>query len=588
MFLSLKNRMKKETKACQNCKKDFTIEMEDFNFYEKIKVPAPTFCPECRMVRRLMWRNERSLSKRECGFCEKSIISMYSDVSVPAYCTDCWNGGNWDQFQNAKSYDFSKPFFEQLKELFQINPRFYSYKFGNFVNSEFVNYAKDDKNVYLSFSVISCEDVLYSSVIDKSKNSLDCSNVFKVDGCFENISCDGNYNTKYAVQSQSCIDSYFIYDCVNCSNCFMSSNLRNQQYFFKNQKLSKEEYLEQIQEYELHTYSGNEKAKEEFDLMIKEKAFHKYSFIYGSENVTGNYIHHARNIKKCFDVYEVENISYGNRVIFAKDVYDVSGCSYAEIIYESMGASQNSFMDFFCYITIEGCRECQYSLILRNCSNCFGCVGLTNAQYCIFNKQYSKEEYFELIEKIKKHMMDMPYIDSKGRVFAYGEFFPYDLCPFGYNEGNAHDFFPISKAEAQNNGYSWKEKNKKDYKVTVNNTDLPDDINDVLENILNEVISCSGSGNQMTQCTNAFNIVPAELQFYKQKNLPLPRFCPNCRFYERLKYRNPLKLWKRNCMCDKENHQHKTKKCQNEFETSYAPDRPEIVYCEKCYQQEVY
>ncbi len=28
--------------------------------------------------------------------------------------------------------------------------------------------------------------------------------------------------------------------------------------------------------------------------------------------------------------------------------------------------------------------------------------------------------------------------------------------------------------------------------------------------------------------------------------------------------------------------------CQNEFETSYAPDRPEIVYCERCYQQEVY
>jgi len=26
----------------------------------------------------------------------------------------------------------------------------------------------------------------------------------------------------------------------------------------------------------------------------------------------------------------------------------------------------------------------------------------------------------------------------------------------------------------------------------------------------------------------------------------------------------------------------------NEFETAYAPDRPEIVYCEKCYQQEVY
>lgn len=34
---------KSETKICQNCKKDFTIDPEDFKFYEKIKVPSPTF-----------------------------------------------------------------------------------------------------------------------------------------------------------------------------------------------------------------------------------------------------------------------------------------------------------------------------------------------------------------------------------------------------------------------------------------------------------------------------------------------------------------------------------------------------------------
>ena len=36
--------MNPETKNCQNCKKDFTIESEDFAFYEKIKVPPPTWC----------------------------------------------------------------------------------------------------------------------------------------------------------------------------------------------------------------------------------------------------------------------------------------------------------------------------------------------------------------------------------------------------------------------------------------------------------------------------------------------------------------------------------------------------------------
>ena len=135
---------------------------------------------------------------------------MYSDTDeAPVYCTECWNGSGWDQFKNARDYDFSKPFFTQLKELFKINPRFYSYKFGNLINSEFTNFAVDDKNCYLSYSVVGCEDVMYCETIDKSKNSIDSYAVMKIDGCSYNIDCEGNYNTHYAVQSQNCIDSFF-------------------------------------------------------------------------------------------------------------------------------------------------------------------------------------------------------------------------------------------------------------------------------------------------------------------------------------------------------------------------------------------
>ena len=81
-------------------------------------------------------------------------------------------------------------------------------------------------------------------------------------------------------------------------------------------------------------------------------------------------------------------------------------------------------------------------------------------------------------------------------------------------------------------------------------------------------------------------------------NLPLPRLCSNCRHYQRIKQRNPLKLWHRQCQCAGEKsdnkvyqntiqHFHSNEHCPNEFETTYSPDRKEIVYCEKCYQQEV-
>ncbi|MFZ1019443.1 MAG: hypothetical protein WAN61_00420 [Minisyncoccia bacterium] len=106
--------------------------------------------------------------------------------------------------------------------------------------------------------------------------------------------------------------------------------------------------------------------------------------------------------------------------------------------------------------------------------------------------------------------------------------------------------------------------------------------------MIGKVIECEHQGKCNEQCTEAFKIIESELQFYQRMNLPIPHLCPNCRHYQRLKQRNPLKLWHRSCMCDKTNHFHGKEKCEVEFETSYAPERPEIIYCEKCYQQEVY
>ena len=109
---------------------------------------------------------------------------------------------------------------------------------------------------------------------------------------------------------------------------------------------------------------------------------------------------------------------------------------------------------------------------------------------------------------------------------------------------------------------------------------------DIPANILDQILECEHGGACDEQCTKAFKIVPQELQLLAQMRLPLPRLCPNCRHVERFKQRNPLELWHRVCMCDKSNHGH-LGKCPNEFETSYAPERPEIVYCEQCYNSEV-
>ena len=67
------------------------------------------------------------------------------------------------------------------------------------------------------------------------------------------------------------------------------------------------------------------------------------------------------------------------------------------------------------------------------------------------------------------------------------------------------------------------------------------------------------------------------IALYRKTRLPIPWKHPDVRYDERLALRNPRHLWKRPCG-----------KCGKEMETTYAPERPEIVYCESCYLQEVY
>src|SRR3990167_7855253 len=143
--------MKAETKICQNCKKDFVIEADDFGFYEKMKVPLPTFCPECRFQKRLLFRNNRVFYKTKCALCSKSMISLYSkNKEFIIYCYECWFSDKWDIMSYGRDYDFSIPFFTQFQTLQKRVPRANLYR-DNFIASDYCNYGKDFKECYLSF-----------------------------------------------------------------------------------------------------------------------------------------------------------------------------------------------------------------------------------------------------------------------------------------------------------------------------------------------------------------------------------------------------------------------------------------------------
>jgi hypothetical protein len=259
-----------------------------------------------------------------------------------------------------------------------------------------------------------------------------------------------------------------------------------------------------------------------------------------------------------------------------------------ELIYETLIAGMGAYNIKFCTQIFPNAKNLTYCMFSNNSSDLFGCIGLRKKQYCILNKQYTKEEYEELVPKIIEHMSAMPYIDQKGRVYKYGEFFPSEFSFLPYKATGAYEFFPLSEKEAKAKGFLWYETSKQNYKITLKNSEIPDDIKDINKDILDQAIECAHQGSCQHECTGAFRVIEMELEFLKRMNLPLPRLCTNCRHYERLLLRNSPSLFQRTCMCDKEGHFHGAEKCEVEFETSYAPDRPEIVYCEKCYQQEVY
>ncbi|OGI57255.1 hypothetical protein A3B85_01700 [Candidatus Nomurabacteria bacterium RIFCSPHIGHO2_02_FULL_37_13] len=590
---------KSQNVVCQNCKKDFTIEPEDFNFYEKIKVSPPTWCPECRAIRRLIWRNERSLYHNTCAFSGKSIISMFSpETKLVVYDRDIWWSDKWDPFDYGMDYDFSKPFFEQFQELLKRVP-LANLGNTNMVNSDYANHCLDCRNCFLLYASITVENVLYSTGMVNVKDSLDLYKIIKSEQCYEDVLCGSIFNTHFSYDSDECINSIFLTSCLNLQDCLGCVNLRHKSHCVFNKQYSKEEYEKIRASYNLDSYIGLEKFKKKYAEFLKTQ-FRRFAFIYKSINVTGDNMIHSKNGRMLFDIFgELENSKYVCHVAAGlKESYDGYGAgAHAEFMYESIDTGVEGSRQLFSIIN-HSCLATHYTYMCYSSKFLFGCIGVRNRDYAILNKKYTKDEYEKLLPKIIKHMQEMPYTDTMGRVYKYGEFFPMELSPFSYNETIIQEYYPLDKKTVFEYGLKWKEISERDYKIEIKSEDLPDHIKDVDESIVGKVIECMHKGECNQQCTEAFKIREDELKFYKKINIALPRLCPNCRHFERLKKRNPMKLWHRQCMCDptsqsydgqsKINHFHGKEKCTVEFETSYAPDRPEIVYCEKCYQQEVY
>jgi hypothetical protein len=586
--------MEPETKNCQNCQKDFLIESEDLNFYEKMKIPAPTFCAECRFQKRLMFRNDRTLYKRKCDLTGKDMVTFFApDKNVKVYFNKDWWGDAWEAKDFGQDYDPSKNFFEQFNELQKKTPWPNLIVDSTNINCDYANNTSASKNCYLVFDASRCENVYYSEIIANSRDSMDCTTLNKGELCYDVVDGNGS-KIKYSENCDECLDTWFSKDCVGCSNCFGCVNLRKKSYCIWNQQYTKEEYSAKLESFGLDKYSVIEdfkKRSRKFWLKFPRKYYHGRQ----NTNSSGDYVYYSKNAKNIYQSVYVEDSKNCQFMLApsAKDCYDISGWGEnIELCCDGISVGNNSQNIKFCFLASREANNVEYSMMVPGCQDCFGCCNLKKGQYCILNKQYSKEEYFVLREKIIKDMNERPYVDKLGRVWRYGDFFPYDLSLFDYNESSAFPFFRLSKEEAVEKGFKWNDRSATKYEPTIKSEDLPETVGDMPDSILEEILEC-------TECKKAYRITRGELTLLRKMNIPIPRKCFMCRFYERIGRINPNKLYSRQCQCAGEksengeyqntiSHSHGAGRCDTEVETSYAPDRPEIVYCENCYKQEVY
>jgi len=531
---------------CTQCKKPFQYFPGEKEAYAKFDAPLSGQCPDCRQLRRLAFRNEKNLYYNKSSKSGKTIITLYPSSSpFKIIDQDEWWDDDFDATQYGMDFDFTKPFFEQFKTLQKNVPR-WSRIFVNCENSDFTNNCANVKNGYLSFSSYESDSIFYCTHVHRLNHCIDCFNVKDSEYCVGCMDCKKNYKLHYSQLSESCSDSYFLFDCRNCKNCILCTQQRNQEYMILNQKYSKTDYAKH-----------KKKFLQQFKA-LKKQTFFKNMRLLNAENSWGDFINDSKNILNGFYIEECEDCINVFDCSKLKNCYDNFTNDLAELCLEADTSYQLYRSKFCTYVgtssDVEYCDQCFHL------EHCFGCIGLKKQKYVILNKKYSKGDYENLRTRITAHMK---------KIGEYGKPFPANLSSFAYNITTAQDVSPLDKLTAEEMGFQWYQEEKEatylgePYKI-------PAHIQDIDDSICDKILTCEETGKN-------YKIIPQELKLYKMLGLPLPRTCPDQRYRAMLKMQPPKKLTDTTCSM-----------CGIPIQTVYPKSWERKVVCEKCYLEKTY
>ncbi len=573
--------------TCKKCRKAFLISSEELSFSEFISpkfngnqflIPPPTLCPQCRQQARLVWRNERALYERNCNLCRKRVISMYRpNTPYRVYCESCFWSGPWNPLEFGRSFDFSRPFFDQFAELLRSTPLVALINV-NTKNSEYCNRIYDGRDNYLAhIALYGPESLMYTYYTMRSQHCVDVTYTHNSEYCYEVTDAEKCNECFYSNRIENCSRSYFLEDCTNCSFCFGCKNLVNCSYCIFNKQYTREEYLAFLEKASLDNFHAVEewrrRCREFFNNFPVQNIISR-----NCKNVSGCNVFDCEDSVEIYDMHESRNLRYCAFGENCENSMDCYGFGDSKNCYNSIALVDVQDVRFT--VTAVHSSDLLYSYeCYANSNHCFGCCGLKGNSYCILNRQYSRDEYQALMPRIIEHMRGTG---------EWGSFFPGSISPFAYNETVAFDYYPLSPERAFEEDYKWYERTSslseydepfpcdrrvelEDFRDTESSprvlptTNIAGSIRDLPDEILNWELECKASGK-------TFRVQPQELEFYRKFHLPLPRYHPDERHRHRLDLRYPRMIWETSCAC-----------CRKSMESSFKPGTTALVYCQSCY-----
>ena len=549
-------------RVCALTGEKWIMDEEEIGWYKKFNVPPSKISPNTRWKLLSYYDSAFQFWWNKHFDTGEPILSFHHPGSGIRVLPDKeWHDRDFSHINI--DYDSSRPFFEQMREL-EVRVPFQATNHAALTENSISINSLGDTNSYFVFGCRS-KNTFHSTVgVDVE----DCSLLYgveKANNCHYVLHSQRLHNCRYIRESYDCIDCAFLFDCRNCKNCFGAVNKRNKEFLFFNEQLSEDEYKKRISEIDLGKRSVVEQYSERFEDLIKKEAIWPTAFNEKTTNSTGDYLTGSVNCSQCFYSEGDALNNYRCAWYFGKTEGNAVFWSNVDANFSYFcGDTYFSNNIKFCARCI-GLDDCEYCITCHNCQNCFGCAGLKRKQFCIFNKQYSEEEYWEKVDQIKSQMLE------RGE---YGQFFPAifsgtyvpESGPILYCGATAEQVKQIGGNEFDVNAFGATSKTEVDPDQVRYRNLIPDSIDDLDDSWVGVPI--------MDEVANrTFAFLKPELEHYRRLRIAPPTTHFIRRLHEVSFTGQMAALEDRACA-----------ECEQEVMTSYSmhyPDRK--VYCRECY-----